>query len=250
MALVLSGSLVISGSGTQQPQVDTFGALKSCVARTLNGENQPKILELAGEGIKRAVTWVNLNGRFRFGSKQASDTSLVAGTGSYSLAADFFAIHDVQLVNADGDVHSSLEYADWGQFNRLEHTQTATGLPKYWTARNSFDDGTIQVYPTPDAGAADYDLRITYYERIQRPSADTDIIDAPQELGIVLCTYAESYVLFVRDRTNVASWASKKREAEELRRLFVNSTEEEPSANMRWRMDWDTNEGTGIDPLR
>lgn len=237
MALVLSGSLVISGSGTQQPQVDTFGQLKECVAKTLNGANQPKILELAGTGIQRAVVWLNLNNRFRFGSKQATDTSLVAGTGSYSLAADFFAVQDVQLIDADGNVAAQLEYVDWGQFNRLEPAQAATGQPAYWTSRNAFDDNAIQVYPVPDS--ADHDLRVTYYERIQRPTADSDIIDAPQELGIVLCTYAESYVLFVRDRANVAAWASKKREAEELRRLLINSTEEEPSTNMQWRMGWD-----------
>lgn len=248
MALVLSGSLVISGSGTQQPQVDTFGNLKACVARSLNGENQPKILELAGEGIKRAIVWVNLHNRFRFGSKQASDTALVAGTGSYSLPADFFAVQDVQLIDSDSKVVAQLEYLDWGQFNRLEPKQTATGQPVYWTSRNAFDDNAIQLYPVPDS--ADHSLRVTYYERIQRPSVDSDIIDAPQELGIVLCTYAESYVVWSRDSANVAKWGSAKREAQALLKQFVHSTEEEPSTNMQWRMGWDNGaRPTEFDPL-
>ena len=251
MALVLSGSLVISGSGGQ-PQVDTFGALKTCVAKTLNAENQTKILDLAGDGIKRAILWTNLTGKFRFGSKQAADANLVAGTATVSLAADFFAVQEVQLIDTNGNVDSTLEYVPWGQFNVLEQKQDATGKPLYWTSRNTFDDSTITVYPTPDTSAAtDYDVRVTYYERIQRPGADSDIIDAPQELGLVLCTYAESYVLFVRDRTNVAAWASKKREAERLLSQFVHSTEEEPTAGLQWRVHW-ANEGydTRNDPLR
>lgn len=252
MALVLSGSLVIASGGTQQPQVSSFGALKQCVARTFNAENQPKMLELAGHGIQRAVNWTNLKGKWRFGSKQASDASLVAGTATVALQSDFFAVQEVQLINSDGDVASTLEYVPWGQFNVLEQKQSADGKPLYWTSRNSFDDNTIEVYPAPDAGAAaDYDVRVTYYERITIPTADSDIIDAPRELELVLCTYAEGYVAFVRDRTNVAAWASRKREAEKLLGEFRHSTEEEPTAGLQWRVHWvDEAIDTQDDPLR
>jgi hypothetical protein len=250
MSLVLSGSLVIASSGTQQPQVDTFGDLKSCVAKTLNSENQPKILSLAGDGINRAILWTNLNHKFRFGSKQSSDTALVDGTQAVSLASDFWAIQEVQLIDTDSKVAATLEYLPWGQFNVLEQTQTATGQPVYWTSRNTFDDNQILLYPVPDAtAAADYTVRVTYYERIQRPTSDSDIIDAPQELGLVLCTYAEGYVLFVRDRTNVAAWASKKREAKELLTTFMHSTEEEPTAGLQWRLHWVDEPVTRYDPL-
>lgn len=251
MALVLSGSLVISGSGAQ-PHVDTFGNLKTCVANALNAANQPKVLERAGDCIRRAVLWTNLQGKFRFGSKQASDANLVAATATVSLASDFWAIQEVQLIDTDGNVDSTLEYIPWGQFNVLEQKQDIAGKPLYWTSRNTFDDAVITVYPTPDASAAaDYDVRVTYYERIQRPSADTDIIDAPEELGLVLCTYAEYLLLFERDRTNVAAWASKKREAERLLSQFVHSTEEEPTATLQWHLHW-ANDGydTRNDPLR
>src|SRR6056297_4364518 len=81
MSLVLTSGLVID-AGTQQPQVEPFGELKRCVARTFQGENQPGILELSGAGINKAIDWVNLHHRFRFGRKQAADVALVAGTQS------------------------------------------------------------------------------------------------------------------------------------------------------------------------
>jgi hypothetical protein len=248
---VLSGSLVITSSG-EQPHVDTFGKLKACAAKVLNGQNQPAILELAGEMIREGILWTNLNYKFRFGSKQAADAALVDGTSTVSLAADFWAIQEVQLINADGDVAATLEYVPWGQFNVAEQAQNVTGKPLYWTSRNTFDDGEIQVYPTPDAGAAaDYTVRVTYYERIQRPVNDSDIVDAPEELGLVLCRYAQARLLFVKDRTNVAAWASQKREAEALLNKFMQSTEEEPTAAFQWRLHW-VGDGYGDrnDPLR
>ena len=250
MSLVLTSGLVID-AGTQQPQVEPFGELKRCVARTFQGENQPGILELSGAGINKAIDWVNLHHRFRFGRKQAADVALVAGTQSVALAADFFAVDTVQLVR-DGEPARVLEYVDWTQFNQLEPAQTMDGAPQYWTAYNAFDNNEILLYPTPDASAAsEYTLRLTYYERIQRPGADEDIVDAPRELGYVLCTYAEYFVAYARDRENVAAWGSKKREAERALARFVNSVDEQPGATERVRLQWDVDPVTGtFDPLR
>lgn len=248
MALTITGGLVVSGVG--QPHVEAFGDLKKCVARTFQGESQPQILELAGYGIRRAIDWVNMSVKLRCGSKQASDANLVAGTAGVTLGSDFFAVQEVQLIDSDGNVHSTLNYLPWGQFNEMEQRQNAEGKPLYWTSRNTFDDGEILLYPVPDSGAAtDYDVRVTYYERVNMPSADGDIVDAPRELGLVLCTYAESYVAYARNREDAAAWGSKKREAEKLLARFVNSTEEEPTATLQWRMAWDTTGYKGFDPL-
>lgn len=251
MALTVTSGLVVS-AGTQQPQVDTFGELKVCVAATFQAENQPAILVLAGRGIQRAVDWVNMHHRMRFGSKQSSDAALVAGTDTVSLSADFFAVHEIQLIDADSKVYSTLQYIPWGQWNDAIAKHNHEGEPLYWTSRNAFDDNAVQIYPVPDANAAAaYTTRLTYYERVTRPTADTDIIDAPRELGLVLCTYAEYYVAFARNREDPAAWGSKLREARKLLATFVNSVEDEPTAHLRFRLDWDRGSSSGqFDPLR
>jgi len=248
MALVISGPLVIASS-SQQPQVETFGNLKECVARTFNAENQPKRLEDAGKMVQRAVDWVNLSYRLNCGSKQTSDTAIVAGTNTIALASDFWAVQQVQLIDSAGKPARTLRYIPFEQLNSVEPDQDDTGAPLWWTNRNSFDDNTIEVYPVPDAGAAsNYTTRLTYFERLNKPSADSDIIDAPREMGLVLCTYAEHLMGQKIDRQNVAFWASKKREAEKLLGLFINA-EQDQNENMQFRVDWSANYSSPGDPL-
>lgn len=251
MALVVSGSIVISAA-SGQPATDSFGTMKSCAAQVLNGENQQKILELAGKGILRGIDDINMRHVFRFGSKQATDVNLSSGVAEYDLLTDFFAVHEVQLIDAGGDPARTLQYIPWGQFNDLVHVQDGDGKPKYWTSRNTFDDGVISVYPVPgDKDAADYDLRVTYYERVERPSADSDIIAAPRELSDVLCTYAEYYILFVRDRANATAWGFKQREYERKLNMFMQMTEREPTEKLQWRVGVDSDTwGDEFDVLR
>lgn len=247
-----TGVLVVSApSGSGQPATGTFGALKTSAAKILGGESQAKIKELAGDGILRGIDDLNMKHLFRFGSKQSADTALVSGTATYSLASDFFAVQEVQLIDTNSKTHTTLEYIPWGQFNALEPQQTSTGRPIYWTSRNTFDDGTITLYPTPDASAAaNYTYRITYYERIARPSLDDDIISAPRELQEILVTYAEYHLLMLRSRNNPYAIEAKWQEYERKRQQFVESTEREPSANLQWVMGVDVRSGDSqYDPL-
>lgn len=248
---VPTGIIVVTASGSGQPSTSTFGELKTCAAKILGGESQSKILELAGDGILRGIDDLNMKHLFRFGSKQAADTALVSGTATVSLASDFFAVQEVQLINSSSVVHSTLEYIPWGQFNTLEQKQSRTGTPVYWTSRNTFDDGTIQLYPTPDTSAAsDYTVRVTYYERVERPSLDGDVIAAPRELSEVLCTYAEYHLLMLRARNNPYAIEAKRSEYERKRMQFVESTEREPTATLQWVMGYaDGGAGSQYDPL-
>jgi hypothetical protein len=253
MALVVNGPFVVQASSTaQQPQVDTFGTLKACAASVVNGELQPAILAIAGRAIKECLDDVNIRHLFRFGSKQQAAATLVAATKTYSVPSDFFATQEVQLLDSDGEVYRTLEYIPWGQFNPLAQSQTDTGIPEYWTNRNSFDDENIQVYPTPDASSAsDYTLRITYYSRIEQISNDTDIIDAPRELGLVLCTYAEYQILFIREGDNVAKWSHKERLYRDRLKMFMHSTEREPTETLQFRIMTHESPNAGeYDPLK
>ena len=250
MALTISGPLVIASS-TGQPTVRPFGELKECVASVVNGQNQPAIKELAGKWIIKGIDDINMRHLFRFGSKASADVPLVSGQRAYSLASDFFAVREVQLIESS-EVARTLEYIPWGQFNQVEERQDRDGAPAWWTSKNSFDDGTIEVYPVPDdSAAAKYSLRITYFERIQAPSADSDVIDAPRELGDVLCTYGEYGVLFTRDRTNPAGWGHKWRQYKDKLNAFMRSTEREPTEVPQFRVMWvDSDPNNEIAPLR
>ena len=136
----------------------------------------------------------------------------------------------------------------WDQFNALYPKQDDTGRPKCWTAKNSFDDATIQVYPEPDADAASsYTLEITYYERLGIPTADSDLINAPRELHDVLCAYAQYWVLFDREPKG-RRWGFKREEYADKLHKFRRSRTKQPDEVFQWGLAIEQT-NTEYDPL-
>ena len=237
MALYNTGTFVVSGGAGSASQTDSFGSMKSAAATEFGAENQQYYLGLAGKGILKGIDVVNMRNLFRFGSEQQADANLVADTDEYSIPSNTFAIQEVQLIDTDGKVARTLEYVPWGQFNSVERRQTGEGTPAFWTARNSFDDLTIQVYPVPQAQqATDYDLRVTVYTRIARPTLDSDVIVAPRELGEVLIAYAVYFMQRTRNKDKPFMIQESKKRFDELLAQFVESTEREPTENPQWTL--------------
>ena len=250
MTLYNTGTLVVSGGSGSAGQTDSFGELKSCAAAEFGAEGQQYYLNLAGKGILKGIDVVNMRNLFRFGSEQQAAANLVAATDEYSIPNDTFAVHEVQLIGTDSKVHRTLEYVPWGQFNSLEGKQTATGTPEFWTARNSFDDLKVQLYPVPDAAAAtNYDVQVTVFTRIARPTLDSDGIVAPRELGEVLCSYAVYYMHRVRNKDKPFLIAEAKKRFDDQLNQFVESTEREPTENLQWVLAPVQNYPDRYDPL-
>lgn len=252
MAAPFLAPILLEKSDTYLPEYPrTLGNIKQRVAKTLGGSNSSAILDLAEEGVLRAVDDINMRHYLRFGIQSPVSTALTAGTAAYDIPADTFNVQEVQLYDSDGNPYRTLEYLDWGEFNRIREQQTATGVPSHCTARNAFADGEIEVYPTPDAGAAAaYTLRITAIERLDRPTADDSIIAAPREIQDVLITYAEYYVLSVRHRDQYPLWGHKERQYREKLAAFVRMIHREPSERLRFRLDWDADpQPRTYDPL-
>jgi hypothetical protein len=251
MALYNTGTLIVSGGSGAAGQTDSFGALKSSAATEFGAEGQDFYLGLAGKGILKGIDVVNMRHLFRFGSEQQAAVSLTADDDTYSIASDTFAVQEVQLIDSSGDVDRTLEYVPWGQFNSLEPKQNASGAPEFWTARNSFDDLVIHVYPVPDAqAAANYDIKITNYVRIARPTLDSDVIVAPRELGEVLVAYAVYFMHRVRSKSKPYMISESKQRYDELLAQFVHSTEREPTENLQWTLaPFDGGFPRGYDPL-
>lgn len=241
MALATIGSLVVQvdTSSTSQPQVDTFAELKKCAADHVGGRNKSAVLEAAGRGIIEAIHRFNARNLCRFGSETQADANLVDGTNTVTLPNNFFAIRQVQLIDSEG-VARRLDYIPWEQWNKQESRQNKEGTPRWWTSRNTFDDGNIILYPTPNAeAAADYDVRVTIFERIERPSSDSDIIDAPVELGPALCWYAGWKLLAIKKGAGDRDTLLARQEWEQWFKDFLKSTNQEPDATEGWYMEWD-----------
>jgi len=229
---------VASGSATQ---ADNFGNLKKCVARFIGGESQSAVLDEAGRGIIRGIHDINMRHLFEFGSEKQSDAALVATDPTYALPNDVFGVREIQLIDSDSAVYRTLDYLEWGDFNRRVAQQDDTGTPTIWTVQNSFDDLEVHVYPVPDASAAaDYTLRIFNYTRIAAPSSDGDVIVAPIELNDVLCTYGEYHISMWDNKTNVAVWDHKLRHYKDKLMAFKGMDARHDNKEQGWGLAYST----------
>ncbi len=200
MSVPVTGASVImpgASSSTLQSKTDTFGALKSCVAKALGAEESPTFLATAGDGILRAIDIINMDRLFTFTRVVAADVALADGDGTYALTSTFFKIDSVQIIDADGKVKRKLEFLDWEKFQREFQPQAATGSPRYWTSKNTLQDEEIVIYPTPNSEDTVDTIRIYSFEAIARPTSDGEQIEAPRQLSTLLCVYGEYYTLDV-----------------------------------------------------
>lgn len=263
MATPFFGALSMTGGGAtyQQPEVDSFGDLKKCVAKVVRGEGQAKYLEYAGDGILAGIDDINMRHLFDFASKRASTSTpltLTGGTQAYPLAANFFAAREVQLVySADNKPYRRVDFVPWEQFNELEQAQTSTGIPEFWTTRNTFLDdstigGQILFYPIPDATAqSTYKYKIEDYVRVDRPADDSDVISAPRELSDVLCTYGQYHLLFILDGKDSTRWGHKLALYRDKLDAFKMSRERVTRHAGTWLINYDRgpDSNTATDPL-
>ena len=231
MALATIGSLVVQvdASSTNQPQVDTYLKLKQCAADYVGGRNKTSVLSAAGRAINEAIDRFNARHLVDFGTETQADANLVDGTDTVSLPTNFFAVREVQLIDTDGNVAKRLDYVPWEEWNRRDRLHNQTGVPQFWTSKNTFDDQTIQLYPTPDSDAAtDYDVRVTLYERVERLASDSDILNAPRELGPALCWYGAWKLLGIKKGTGHRDTMLARAEWEQWWADFLKSRRRQP----------------------
>ena len=219
--------------------MDTFLTLKQCAADYVGGRNKSSVLEAAGRGIVEGVDRFNARHLVSFGSETQADASLTAGTATVSVPYSFFAVRDVQLVDTDG-VAYRVDYIPWEEWNRRQEDQDATGRPLFWTAKNTFDDSELILWPTPDSdAAADYKIRLTIYTRVERPSSDSDVIAAPREMGPALCWYGAWKVLGIKKGPAHADTLAARAEWENWYGDFLKSVRRQPAATDGAFLDWD-----------
>jgi hypothetical protein len=112
-----------------------------------------------------------------------SAITLVDGTATYSLDSAYKKPSKAVLIDTDSNEYAPLAYADWERFQEIGQ-QDKTGDPAIYTMKNAFVDGTVELYPVPDAGAAsDYTLELTYFKRLALcTDSSSSTINAPAEI--------------------------------------------------------------------
>lgn len=116
-------------------------------------------------------TWLETEGTLTL---VASTPSYVFGAGG-SFTAVPFEIVDARI-NRTTDI--PMTRLSRQQYNALPN-KTSTGFPTQWFYDRQRDNGTLYVWPSPDAAAGTF--KFTYRRRIMDVDAGTDNLDIPPE---------------------------------------------------------------------
>ena len=201
------GVLEIPGS-TQQPYAQTLGALTTEVANRLRGADDPDIRTVARRGVIWAAHYADLTREFTFGSHEPAQVLLIENDGTLALPANFVGMRLLTLEYLDyqnilpenvGEKAGVLDWLPWAQFNQLDHA--VSGVPRFWSAQDTFTTGVIHINPRPDAdSAARYAARMWLWSTVDVPAQDEDVLAAPKDYSEVLIEGGKAYLL--RERTS------------------------------------------------
>lgn len=189
--------LIVGTSGSGQPTAG-YGAKKvSEVARIVGGEDENSVRAQALDCINRIIEQLNMYD-LRSMKRSVTATSFVSGQRHYSLpsafkSASFFRV----LYASDSRPYCDLKYRDDESLTHEFPTQTHTGVPVFYSLRNTFNDGYISFYPVPDSSTVSaYKYSGEYYTRLGKLTDDqTTITDMQPEVDTVLVTGAQSMLL-------------------------------------------------------
>lgn len=170
-----SGTPTFPGSGDE-----TFGALKHDICAFYGQEDDFSKLELAGRTVRRIIDDLNRKQIWIFNLVTSSPITTVSGQPTIALPSDFWKTYNSRKTDSIDFSLGSMRQSDFDM--RFQSQANITGYPYAFVIKNTFRDGTVQLFPTP--GAA-YTISIRYFKLISKPSADTDLLDLPRPFQTV-----------------------------------------------------------------
>ncbi len=174
------------------PAADSFLAIQKAVAGYVLMPNDDEVLDVAAQGIRRAVD--RLNTRQWNWALTYSTVTFIALQQEYTLDQSFKAPRNFSLRDSAGVDRSRIAYLPWGTFLK-ECQWDAQGTPVYYSAANVNTFGVIRLDLAPAAQFVNlYPTgRLWYYRRVQYPTATGTSLDVPSEVVAFIQSWAEGY---------------------------------------------------------
>lgn len=184
-------TLIVTGSGSGQTSVGSGSSLVSSVATIVGGVDENTVRAQALDCLNRVRTLMNKRD-WKYTKTTASPITLVAGTSTYTLPSAFKRPSFARLLDTNSKPDADLVYQDDAWLNHQFPDQESTGKPVYYLLRNTYDDGSITVFPTPTAGdVTSWTLSVEYFGRMTTITDDITPIDLPEEVSDVLVLGAQ-----------------------------------------------------------
>lgn len=190
---------------------ENFGTLKADICAFYGQQDDPEKLALAGRILRRIIDDLNRKQVWTFNIVTSSTIVTAAGTQTIPLPADFWKTYNSRKTDSIDFTLSPMRQTDFD--NRYQSQANITGYPYVFVIKNTFRDGTVQLFPTPDST---YNIQIRYFKLIARPTADTDFLDMPRHYQNVPYYGALAQMAVLNEQTDQSRyWEAKYNEAYE-----------------------------------
>lgn len=221
-------STVVSSTASATPVYPaagdtTFGQLKSDVAIFYGMHRSNEMLALAGRVLNDVIDDLNRKQVWMFNLVTSSTITTVAGTDTISLPTDFWKTYNSRKTDEIDFTLSSVRQIDFD--TRFQAQANITGYPYCFVIKNTFRDGTVKLFPTPDAA---YNIQIRYFKLISKLTTDSSLLDMPRQYQPVVLYGARAQFGVLNEKPELAQyWEQKHAMAyEEMRRADEDDGEE------------------------
>jgi len=229
---------VVSTSGGGQPGCESGTHLVDAVASSVGGVDEDNVRVQALDCINRARNEINMHD-WRFLKRTVSSTAFVASTATYTLPTTFKSPSFFRILDSSGKPYRDLQYVDDATMAHWISQQTLGGPPVSYSLRNTFSDGLITFYPTPDAGTVtNHTWAGEYYTRVANITDDsTALSDIPEEICNVIIAGAQYFLYSEREKQNPPLVSMKFQDYQRVKNLaLVNDRRMTDNRGDRFRL--------------
>lgn len=201
----------------------TFGRLKYDVAIYYGMQRDNEMLALAGRVINDVVDDLNRKQVWMFNLVTSSTINTVQGQSTITLPTDFWKTYNARKTDSIDFTLSSIRQVDFD--TRFQAQSNITGYPYCFVIKNTFRDGTVRLFPTPDSV---YNIQIRYFKLIAPLTTDDTLLDMPRPYQPVVLYGARAQFGALNEKTDLAQYWDRKFEAayDEMRRADEDNGED------------------------
>lgn len=201
----MGGTVIVPSSGTTFPGsgTKTLASIKGDIATIAGVKDDPAMEALIARFLNDIIDDMNRRQVWLFNLVTSPNISTVAGTPSYSIPSDFLRIYNARKTDS---LDYQLSILGQKTLDTLFQSQRdINGYPYTLTIRNTFREGTVSLFPVPDAV---YTISINYFKLIPRLTSDASTLDLPVHYESVVTDGATAKILATVSQFDAAKYWS------------------------------------------
>jgi hypothetical protein len=198
----------VAASGTTPGAGDrTLNQIADDIAQLFGLDGDPKKVALCKHMVWDVLDDLNRKKLWRFNLIASDTITSTAGVGTLTMPANIFKLYQTRKTSG---VDYTLDTLREHTANILFTSQSGiTGFPYAQIDFNLYRDGTIRLFPVPDAA---YDFVVRYFQLIGKPG-DAEFLDMPRPYQTVPKYGACARIAAMFDKGALTYWEGKFQEA-------------------------------------